>query len=134
MRAGEFITEDSSKDRGLRGGSRADPDPDGNFSAAHPGIVEPAGRGDMYIGRYYDFYRVASLTGMDPDELDKADDIAFFGNLPVFSAYTEEERQKLIRVMKKLKMDPKDWIPKGSTERGDTNLVSPVTAFKGYKR
>lgn len=132
MRAREFIKEGSNKDKGLRGGRRAEPDPDGNFSSAHPGLIEPAGRGDMYIGRYYDFYRIASLTGMDPDELDKTEDISFFGNLPVFSAYTDEERDKLIRVMKKLKMDPKDWIPSGSTEKSDTNCVSPVKGFKGY--
>lgn len=132
MRAKEFIKEDSKK--GLRGGGRGLPDPDGNFSSAHPGLVEPAGRGDMYIGRYYDFYRIASLIGMDPDELDKADDISFFGNLPFYSAYTDVEREKLIKVMKKLKMNPKDWIPQGSFERDDTHSQSPVSSFKGYKR
>ena len=134
MRAKEFIREGSSKDKGLRGGGRADPEPDGNFAGAHPRMVAPAGRGDLYIGRYYDFYRIASLTGMDPAELDKVEDINFFGNLPMFSAYTEEERDKLVKVMKKLKMDPKDWIPSGSTERSDTGVASPVQAFKGYKR
>lgn len=130
MRAKEFISEDI---KGVRGGGRGMPHPDGNFTNAHPGMVAPAGRGDMYIGRYYDFYRVASLTGMDPDDLAKIDDINFFGNLPVFSAYTEEERKKLVQVMKKLKMDPKDWIPSGSKERTDTQSVSPVLGFKGYK-
>lgn len=131
MRAKEFIREAKSI-KGVRGGGRGGPSD--SFSSAHPGMVAPAGRGDMYIGRYYDFYRVASLTGMDPRALDEMEDISFFGNLPVFSAYTEEERKKLVRVLKKLKMDPKDWIPQGSTERGDTQTNSPVKAFKGYKR
>lgn len=128
MRAKEFISEQ----KGLRGGGRGEAD--SSFATSHPNLVAPAGRGDLYIGRYYDFYRVASLTGMDPDELAKVEDINFFGNLPVFSAYTDEEREKLVRVMKKLKMNPRDWIPSGSTERDDTHAVSPVTAFKGYKK
>lgn len=128
MRAKEFIKE--SKSKGLRGGGRGIPDD--SFTSAHPGLIEPAGRGDMYIGRYYDFYRVASLTGMDPEELKKVEDISFFGNLPVFSAYTDEEKEKLVRVLKKLKMDPRDWIPSGSKEKTDTHSVSPVCGFKGY--
>lgn len=134
MRASEFITEDSSSKKGLRGTGRGSTDPDTNFSGAHPNLVAPAGRGDLYIGRYYDFYRVANLSGVDPDKLKDMEDISFFGNLPVFSAYTEEDRQKLIRAMKKLKMDPKDWIAPGSKERSDTQIVSPVQGFKGYKR
>lgn len=128
MRAREFIKEDSKK--GLRGGGRSDAEK--SFAAAHPAIIAPHGRGDMYIGRYYDFYRVASLAGMDPDELDASEDIGFFGNLPVFSAYTEVEREKLERAMKKLKMNPKDWIPAGSKESEDTHIQSPVQGFKGY--
>jgi hypothetical protein len=131
MRAKEFIPE-GKKVTGLRGGGRGQPHD--SFSSAHPNLIEPAGRGDMYIGRYYDFYRVASLVGMDPRALDQMEDISFFGNLPVFSAYTEKERENLVRVLKKLKMDPKDWIPRGSTERTDTNSTSPVKAFKGYQR
>lgn len=130
MRAKEFIREGSKK--GLRGGVRADAEQ--SFMSAHPGLIAPAGRGDMYIGRYYDFYRVASLAGVDPADLKGTEDINFFGNLPVFSAYTPEEREKLVRVMKKLGMDPKDWIPSGSVENGDVHVKSPVSAFKGYKR
>lgn len=132
MRAKEFISEGAGARNGVRGGGRGGPDD--SFSSAHPNIVEPAGRGDMYIGRYYDFYRVASLIGMDPEEMNKTQDISFFGNLPVFSAYTDAEREKLIKVLKKLKMNPKDWIPQGSTEKVDTQTRSPVNSFKGYKR
>jgi hypothetical protein len=128
MRASEFITEG----KGLRGGTRADATKE--FQAAHPGLVSPAGRGDMYVGRYYDFYRVASLIGMDPDDLDKVDDISFFGNLPVYSAYTEHDREKLKRVMKKLGMKPQELFTTGKWEMDDTNLKSPINAFKGYKR
>jgi hypothetical protein len=129
MRANEFVTESK---KGLRGNNRAEANTE--FSAAHPSIVAPHGRGDLYIGRYYDFYRVAQLTGMHPDELEEMDLISFFGNLPVFSGYSECDRDKLFRVMKKLGMKPKDYIPTGSQEMDDTNVTSPVKSFKGYKK
>lgn len=128
MRAKEFIKEG----KGLRNGTRADATKE--FQAAHPGLVSPAGRGDMYVGRYYDFYRVASLIGMDPDELDNIEDISFFGNLPVYSAYTEHDREKLKRVMKKLGMKPQELFTTGKWEIDGTHTKSPLNAFKGYKR
>lgn len=128
MRAFEFITEGQ---KGLRGNNRAQANAE--FSAAHPSVVAPHGRGDLYIGRYYDFYRVSQLTGMHPDELEKMDLISFFGNLPVFSGYSECDRDKLFRVMKKLGMKPKDYIPTGSTEVDNTNTTSPVNSFKGFE-
>jgi hypothetical protein len=126
VRAREFIAE------GGRGGVRSAAAHE--FERAHPGMVAPGGNGDVYWGRYYDHYRVSSLAGMDPDEIDKVDDIGFFGNLPVFSAYTDYDRRKLKAIMKKLKMKPQDQISNGSREVEDTNSTSPVTAFKGYKR
>lgn len=128
MRAREFIRESK---KGLRGNNRSDANHE--FASAHPSIVAPDGRGDLYIGRYYDFYRVSQLTGMDPEELDKMDLISFFGNLPAFSGYTDADREKLFRVMKKLGMKPKDYIPTGSTETNGTNTVSPVKSFKGFE-
>lgn len=101
---------------------------------AHPGMIGPGGNGDTYWGRYYDFYRVSTLAGMDPEELDKIDTLSFFGNLPAFSAYTEPDRQKLIAIMKKLGMQPEEVIGKGSYESTETNAVSPVKPFKGYTR
>lgn len=126
MRAREFISE------GARGGARSAPNPE--FERAHPGLVGPGGNGDVYWGRYYDFYRVSSLAGMDPDEIDKVDEIGFFGNLPVFSAYTEYDRKKLKAIMKKLKLKPREQISNGSHEPEEINYTSPVNAFKGYKR
>lgn len=128
MRAKEFIKED----KGLRGTVRT-PVSD-HFKTAHPGLIAPAGRGDLYIGRYYDFYRVSSLAGMDIDELDKVDEISFFGNLPLYSAYTEHDRKKLKKILSKLGMEPKDYIPFGSSESSEINNASPVKSFKGYKR
>ena len=124
MRAREFISE------GSRGGTRADAAHE--FERAHPGIVTPGGQGDVYWGRYYDFYRVCSLAGMDPDGIEKVDDINFFGNLPMYSAYTEYDRDKLKAIMKKLKMKPRDGISNGSKETDGTNITSPVKGFKGY--
>lgn len=128
MRAKEFITESN----GLRGKGRADANHE--FKAAHPGLVSPAGRGDLYIGRYYDFYRIASLIGMDPDDLDNVDSISFFGNLPVYSAYTEHDKEKLKRVMKKLGMKPQEFFTTGKSEVDEVNAVSPLKSFKGYKK
>lgn len=117
---------------GLTRGKRAGPN--GEFSVAHPGLVGPYASGDTYWGRYYDFYRVSTLSGMDLDELDDIDSISFFGNLPAFSAYTEADREKLTRVMKKLGMQPEDCITNGSHEPSYVNTASPVKSFRGYPR
>lgn len=126
MRAREFICEL----KGHRGKTRSAPNHE--FERAHPGLVAPAGRGDMYIGRYYDFYRICSLAGMDPNDISAVDEVGFFGNLPVYSAYTDYDREKLKIIMKKLGMKPKDYISNGSRETDDINQTSPVKSFKGY--
>ena len=126
MRASEFITE------GSRHGTRADASHE--FERAHPGLVAPGGTGDVYWGRYYDHYRVATLAGMDLEQLEKSDDISFFGNIPIFSAYTEHDRKKLTAIMKKLGMKPKNFVSHGSHEADYVNHSSPVAAFKGYKK
>lgn len=128
MRAREFIAEGNS----VRGGIRAAANHE--FERAHPGLVGPTNHGDLYIGRYYDFYRVCSLAGMDLERLEDEDDINFFGNLPIFSAYTEHDRKKLKAIMKKLKMKPNDYISRGSLETIGTNTTSPVKSFRGYAR
>lgn len=128
MRAREFITESNS----VRGGIRSAPNHE--FEKAHPGMVGPSNHGDLYIGRYYDFYRISSLAGMSLEQLEDADDISFFGNLPIFSAYTEHDRKKLKAIMKKLKMNPSEYISNGSKETDGTNNTSPVNSFKGYKK
>jgi hypothetical protein len=115
MRASEFITE------GKRPGRRALAKHE--FETAHPGLVGPHANDDTYWGRYYDFYRVATLAG-----------ISFFGNLPLFSAYTEHDRKKLIAIMKKLGMKPDTLISNGSHETNGVNNVSPVKSFRGYAR
>lgn len=128
MRAREFVSES----QGPRGKSRAAHNHE--FEQAHPGLILPAGRDDLYAGRYYDFYRISSLAGMDPDQLDQVDEISSLGNLPMFSAYTEYDRIKLKKIMKKLGMNPTDNIGPGSLEPRETNNVSPVKPFKGYAK
>lgn len=123
MRAREFITENS--------GTRSSPAHE--FERAHPGMIMPGGSGDVYWGRYYDHYRVSSLAGMDPKDIDGIDEVSFFGNLPIFSAYTEPDRQKLKAIMKKLRMKPKDGISNGSQEPEYVNRSSPIAGFKGYR-
>ena len=126
MRAREFITEVLAK------GKRADANHE--FDSAHPGLVGPYASGDTYWGRYYDFYRVSTLAGMDLEELEEIDNISFFGNLPAFSAYTEADKEKLTKVMKKLGMKPEDMITNGSEEPDYVNAASPVKPFRGYPR
>jgi hypothetical protein len=128
VRAKEFIAEGNS----VRGGNRAEPNHE--FERAHPGLVGPNNHGDLYIGRYYDFYRVCSLAGMDIEQLEKTPDVNFFGNLPLYSAYTEADRKKLKAIMKKLKMNPIDYISNGSGEPDNINNKSPIKSFRGYKR
>lgn len=124
MRAREFVSEG----RGHRAKASQE------FEMAHPGMIGPGGNGDTYWGRYYDFYRVATLAGMDPDELDKIDTISFFGNLPAFSAYTDADRDKLKKILKKLGLKPRETVGDGSLEINGTNTVSPVKPFRGYPR
>ena len=63
MRAKEFITEAS-----YRPGKRSAPAH--HFERSHPGLIMPGEQGDVYWGRYYDFYRAACLAGMDPEEIE----------------------------------------------------------------
>lgn len=126
MRASEFVTEARSR------GQRADANHE--FDVAHPGLIGPSADGDTYWGRYYDFYRVASLAGMDIDRLESVDDISFFGNLPIFSAYTDADRKKLLAIMKKLGMKPQEHVKPGSFEPDYVNKASPVKSFRGYPR
>ena len=111
MRAKEFISEG-------RPSHRAEANHD--FDMAHPGMIGPGGNGDTYWGRYYDFYRVSTLAGMDLEDLEKIDTLSFFG--------------KLMDSMKKLGMKPKELIEKGSHESNGTNSASPIKSFKGYPR
>ena len=126
MRAKEFITEAS-----YRPGKRSDPHH--SFERSHPGLVMPGEAGDVYWGRYYDFYRASCLAGMSIEDIEKMDELPFFGNLPAFSAYTEHDRNKLMAILKKLQLFPKDGVEPGSKEVDDTNTVSPVKSFKGYE-
>lgn len=122
MRAKEFISEQY----------RASV-PSG-FAKANPGLVSPTDREELYVSRYYDFYRISTLTGLSEEDLEKTDVLSYLGNLPMYSSYTKEDHAKLTRALKKLGLNPKDYIPSGSTEQADTNNESPVKPFKGYKR
>lgn len=119
MRAKEFISESTS--RGA---------PETHFSAVSPGIVAPSGRDNLYAGRYYDFYRIATLTGLDPEDLKNTEAISYLGNLPIFAGYTDADRDKLIRTLNKLGLNPSDYVPKGSREIDDINPISPVAKPK----
>lgn len=121
MRAREFINE-SKRTTSLD-----------NFSRAHPGLVGPTGIEQLYTSRAYDFYKISVLAGLSDEDLANTDISSYLGNLPMYSAYTEEEHKKIYNALKKLGLDPTDYIPSGSKETADTNSISPVKAFKGYK-
>jgi len=125
MRAHEFIFE--TFERGKK-------HPDDSFTNAHPGTIGPSGREEMYVSRYYDFYRISNLTGLSPEDLKKTDLMSYLGNLPMYSAYTDAEYDKLKNVLTALGLPHKDYIPRGSKEVDDVHKTSPVKAFKGYKK
>jgi hypothetical protein len=79
-------------------------------------------------------FTACSLAGMNPEDIDRVDEIGFFGNLPVFSAYTEYDKKKLMAILKKLKMKPRDGVGDGSHEADYVNTESPVKPFRGYAR
>ena len=102
MRAQEFITE------GHRG------KPEESFSRANPGAISPNGTDNSYASRSYDMYRMSMLTGMHPDDLDEMDANNWAGNRPVYHFYTDEEKQKHERAMKKLGHRPETHAEHGS--------------------
>jgi hypothetical protein len=122
MRAQEFITESN---RGK---------PEESFSKANPGAISPNGTDNSYVSRSYDMYRMSMLTGMHPDDIEAMDTDNWAGNRPVYHFYTDEEKQKHERAMKKLGHKSETHAASGSREMDDVQKVSPHTPFKGYKR
>ena len=122
MRAREFVTE----------GRRSKMD--SSFEYASPGAVIPGNRDRFYDGRIYDGYRISMLTGMHPDDLDKADMYSWASNMPMYNAYTDAEHDKIARAMKKMGQSVRHMTRRGSQEPPDTHKVSPVNTFAGYDR
>jgi hypothetical protein len=122
MRACEFMTE----------GRRSKIDH--SFQHANPGAVMPGNRDRFYDGRTYDGYRMSLLTGMHPDDLDEADVHSWQSNMPMYTAYTKAEHDKITRAMKKMGHTVEHTAYQGSQEPPDTHKVSPVNTFAGYGR
>ena len=122
MRAQEFVSE----------GTRSKI----NHSVAYasPSTITSGNKETFYDGRSYDAYRVGLLTGMHPDDLDKADVHSWVSNMALYNPYTPEEHEKIARVLKKMGHTVKQHAPGGSREPTDTHKVSPVSQFKGYAR
>lgn len=121
MRAREFINESK---RGK---------PEEDFSKANPGTLGPKNRDNLYTSRYYDHYRMSTLMGLSSEDLENTDAMGYLDNLPVFVAYTDHERDKITRSMKKLGIEPHDYIQRGSKEVDHTNKTSPVAPYKKNK-
>lgn len=121
MRAKEFINE------AQRGTAEE------NFAASNPGAVVPTGTDNLYASRYYDFYRISTLTGLSKEQLAKTDAVSYIGNMPMYNSYTEEEHEKLINALQKLGLNPSDFIPRHSKEIDGINSVSPVLPKKKNK-
>ena len=122
MRAQEFVSEGT---RSKINHSVAD---------ASPSTITSGNKETFYDGRSYDAYRVGLLTGMHPDDLDKADVHSWVSNMALYNPYTPEEHEKIARVLKKMGHTVKQHAPGGSQEPTDTHKVSPVAKFKGYAR
>ena len=120
MRAREFVTE----------GRRSKIDH--SFQHANPGAIIPGNRDRFYDGRTYDSYRMAMLSGMHPDDLEKTDVHSWASNMPMYNAYTKAEHDKITRAMKKMGHTVKHMAYQGSQEPPDTHKVSPVNRFAGY--
>jgi hypothetical protein len=120
MRAREFISE------AARG------NPDEHFLHANPGTLSPKDMEDLYRSRSYDEYRISMLTGMDPTELEKMDTNSWVGNKPLYTTYTPEEHDKVLRAMKKMGHKAEHHAYVGSREHPEIYKKSPVTSFKGY--
>jgi len=120
MRAREFIIES------LRG------KPDAHFLHANPGMIAPKNMENLYRSRSYDEYRIGMLTGMEPEDLEKMDTDSWAGNKPLYTAYTPEEHDKILRAMKKMGHTAEHHAYVGSKEHPEIYKTSPVTSFKGY--
>lgn len=122
MRAHEFIAE------GKRG------KPEKSFSKANPGAISPSSTDNSYVSRSYDMYRMSMLTGMHPDDIELMDSDTWIGNRPIYHFYTDEEKKKHERAMKKMGHRSETHAESGSREMDDVQTVSPNVPFKGYKR
>ena len=103
-----------------------------SFRHASPGAVTSGNQDHSYDSRMYDTYRIAALSGMDPEDLEKVDVHSWISNMPLYTHYTQAEYDKVARVMKKMGHTVKHHAPPGSRESPDTHTVSPVVQFQGY--
>jgi hypothetical protein len=99
------------------------------YDYANPGAIT-----GKDINKYYDLYRAGTLMGADETMLKDLDPASWINDQAYFGAYTQVEKEKILRSLKKLKLKSKYLIEPGSMESPDTNIKSPVIGFKGYPR
>jgi hypothetical protein len=114
MRAKEFINEETRTEPGE------------HHASVSVGVVGPKGMDNLYVSRYYDNYRMAILTGLSSEDLDKTDVASYIGNRPMYVPYSDADHDKTVAVLKKLGQTPEEYMPRGSNEQDDTHVVSPV--------
>jgi len=121
MRAREFITE--SRYDIIDG--KLHP----HYDQANPGALT-----GHDINKFYDLYRAGVLMGVDPADIGKIDSVSWINDNAYFGAYTQVEKDKIVKALNKLKLKVKTLIEPGSLEMPDTNKSSPIKSFKGYPR
>jgi len=139
MRAREFITEDGgqsfdaldhdqSTGRRRSRGKHHKGHPDNWYVATSPGAMAIDN-----LDKYYDLYRMGMIMAGGPTQ-DIADEESYIANSPILSGYTDEDDEKIKYAAKRLGGRIRNIAPPGSQEPTDTNIKSPVKAFKGYPR
>lgn len=139
MRAREFITEDGgqsfdaldhdqSTGRRRSRGKHHKGHPDNWYVATSPGAMAIDN-----LDKYYDLYRLGMIMAGGVKD-DVADEESYIANSPILSGYTDEDDEKIKYAAKRLGGRIRNIAPPGSQEPTDTNIKSPVKAFKGYPR
>jgi len=122
MRAKEFISEETRTDPGE------------HHSAASTGAIGPKGMDNLYVGRFYDFYRMSVLTGLSPEDLEKTDVASYIGNRPMYNGYSDADHDKTIAVLKKMGQTPEEYLPCGSQEEDNIHKTSTTRKVGDIKR
>jgi hypothetical protein len=130
MRAREFVTETRKKSI-IKNGKK----PHGNYEASLPGAHRVAGGND----RMYDLNRVMmAVAATDGIERPPVSDGSWAARTNLATPYTREEAEMLKMAYKMANVEWDDVLSpnneNSSQEPVDTDVKSPVQAFKGYPR
>lgn len=115
MRARDFITEEKS-------------DIHDSFAWSSPGAFGG-------VDKYYQLYRLGMLMARHPGSFEDSHTAeGYFGDNVFVGTYTDIDQQKMQAAMKAFGIKPITHTKPGSLETPDTNVKSPIKAFRGYPR